>query len=262
MALVRSGRYRVLGIARKSRTRRLALRRRAAHEVSAHLDDAGRCDLVILCTPVRSLPAAFSAVLPFLKPGTVVSDVGSVKTEFMAEIARRIRGSGVRFVSAHPMAGSHKSGLRVASPDLFKGAGCAVLPLAGAAPGPVLRAWRTVGARPFVISAAAHDAAVALTSHLPHVIAHALVHAARRHREPKALRSLMGGSFRDVTRVASSDPDQWTDIFNLNAKRLKPTLQAFSRELQRLSRLIGRPDSLRRHLEVSKRWREPLFDGL
>ena len=214
-ALRRSKRYKVLGIARKSSTLRDAKRMGAIDSGSLKLSDVSHADIVVLCTPVDSIVPLISKLKPSLKPRAIVTDVGSVK----GILDKQIRG--VRFVGSHPLAGSHKTGVKAARPDLFKGATCVVVPRDRSALKTIREMWKTVGAKVIEMSASAHDDAVAFTSHLPHVIAHALVHTVSQRPQQKILTSLMAGSFRDVTRVASSDPDQWLQIFHANYNNLK-----------------------------------------
>jgi prephenate dehydrogenase len=261
MALRRSGRYRVIGISRRPATLHDAKRLGAADTVTTQFSALSDADIVVLATPVALLLATLRRALPHLKRGAIVTDVGSVKTRFVKDVERLIRGSSIRFVSGHPMAGSHKSGVRAARANLFQGATCALLPVRGAPTAALAALWSAVGARPQVMKPKAHDEAVALTSHLPHVLAHALAQAAAARSDQKTLKAMMAGSFRDVTRVASSDPEQWAQIFTGNAPALKRTLKAFSGELARLTRLIGKPGMVK-HLRKSQAYRLPLFNGL
>ena len=111
------------------------------------------------------------------------------------------------------------------------------------------------------MTAADHDGAVALTSHLPHLMAHALIHSARRRPAQKILKVLMAGSFRDVTRVACADATQWAAIFAANGPALRRATQEFARQMERLSAHVGRP-AMRLALRRSQSYRQPLFHGL
>ena len=260
-ALRRSGRYRVLGIARRPATLRDAKRRGAVDRASTRIEDVAAADIVVLAMPVAQIVPSLKRLLPFLKPQALVTDVGSVKGRVLRDIQPLLKGRRITFVGGHPLAGSHKTGVNAARPDLFKGATCVLVPSVKSAAKPLIALWKAVGARPVVMSADAHDAAVALTSHLPHALAHALVHAARNRAGQPVLKSLMAGSFRDVTRVASADPDQWVQIFAANAPALRRALAEFRRELDRIERHIGRA-SLTRHLRRSQAYRQPLFYGV
>jgi prephenate dehydrogenase len=254
-ALRRSKRYRVVGIARRRSTLAQARSAGAIDAGSTDLSDVGRADIVVLATPVDTIVPLIRKIRPYLKPRAIVTDVGSVK----GILDRRVRG--VRFVGAHPLAGSHKTGVSAARADLFKNATCVLVPRDRSAEPAVRAMWKTAGARVRVMSAEAHDAAVAVTSHLPHLLAHALVGVAAKRPGQKILKSLMAGSFRDVTRVASSDPEQWVQIFQANLKNLRAGVRLFRKELDRLSAELERP-SLRKTLKKSRAYRLPLFDAV
>jgi prephenate dehydrogenase len=254
-ALRRSKRYRVLGIARRPSTLHEAKRLGAIDAGSTNLTDVYQADIVVLATPVDFIVPILQQIKPFLKPRAIVTDAGSVK----GVLDQQIRG--VRFVGAHPLAGSHKTGVKAARADLFRGATCVLVPQDLSALGEVRRLWETAGARILVMSAQDHDAAVALTSHLPHLLAHALVQAVMKHPERKTLKALMAGSFRDMTRVASSDPEQWVQIFQSNLKNLRHAARLFEAELHRLNADLARP-SLRAALKKSQAYRSSLFHGI
>ena len=260
MALRRTGRYRVMGLGRNAAKLKTAKRLGAADVVSTDLREASNSDIVVLAAPVASLLSSLDRVLPHLRKGTLVTDVGSVKIHFVKEVAKRLRGTGIHFVSGHPMAGSHKSGIAAARADLFQGATCALIPIAGASPQKLETLWHAAGAKTIRLSADAHDFAVAVTSHLPHVIAHALTQTALSYPQQKALRALMAGSFRDVTRVAVSDPEQWTQIFAANAAPLQQAIRSYARAMIRLASAIGKPPLLPL-LRRSQKYRAPLFNG-
>jgi prephenate dehydrogenase len=254
-ALRKSRRYRVLGIARRPSTLLEAKRLGAIDSGSLNLTDVYQADIVVLCTPVDEIVPVLEKLKPFLKPRAIVTDVGSVK----GVLDRAVRG--VRFVGAHPLAGSHKTGVKAARPDLFRKATCVLVPQDPSAVKTVRAMWETTGSRVVIMSAHAHDAAVSITSHLPHLLAHALIHVAAGQRDQKVLKSLMAGSFRDVTRVASSDPEQWAQIFKSNLVNLRQAVRLFQKELNRLSAQLNRP-ALRAALKKSRVYRLPLFDGL
>jgi prephenate dehydrogenase len=253
-ALRKSKGYRVLGISRRPGTLLEAKRLGAIDAGTTNLAEVYTADIVVICTPVDTIIPLIDKIRPYLKPHAIVTDVGSVKGPF----DRKIRG--VRFVGGHPLAGSHKTGVSAAKADLFKGATCVLMPQAPAAGKVVKKMWETVGARVLFLTAKEHDAVVALTSHLPHLISHALVHSASKRSHQAILKSLMAGSFRDVTRVATSDPEQWVQIFQANLKNIRQAVREFQKVLQHLSAELNRP-SLRATLKKSQAYRLPLFDG-
>lgn len=257
-ALRRSGRYRVLGIARRAETLREAKRFRAIDEGSVQLADVSKADIVVIATPVAIIEPTLARLAPYLAKRAIVTDVGSVKGEVMRGAARARLPKGVTFVGSHPIAGSHRTGVAAAKPDLFDGAICVLVGPPSQALRVIGRMWKTAGAKTVRMSAETHDAALAVTSHLPHVIAHALVHTVAGRREHNQLKRLMAGSFRDTTRVASSDPVQWAQIFKANLPAVQRAVRAFAIELKRLEQQLSRP-TLRAHLTRSQRFRKPLF---
>lgn len=260
-ALRRTRRYRVIGLARKARTLRDAKRLGAIDLGSTDESAVSSADIVVLCSPVDTLVPLFKKLLPHLKPDAIVTDVGSVKQPLMAAIARIPRPRSIAFVGGHPLAGSHKTGVKASHPRLFERSTVVLVPGSKSALAPLKSLWSAVGARVLVLSAEQHDRAVALISHLPHVLAHALVHFVAGDRDRAILKQLFAGSFRDATRVASADPDQWAQILHANAQPVRLALQAFIKELQRTGLLLNRPH-LKSHLQKSHRFRRPLFHGL
>lgn len=260
-ALRRSRRYRVLGIGRHRETLRLAKRRGAVDRISTHWPDVQAADMVVLSTPVNHIVPTLKKLSPFFRPGTIVTDVGSVKSPILAEVTRLKNLHSFFFVGGHPLAGSHQTGVAAANPDLFKGATCVLVPLDKAALKPVQALWKAVGARTLILSAAAHDRAVALISHLPHLVAYALVQLVACRRDRKTLSLLLAGSFRDVTRVASSDPDQWSQILRLNASNIHSASQEFQSTLDALEKKLSH-SALRSTLQRLQAFRRPLFNGV
>ncbi len=254
-ALRKTGRYKVLGIARKASTLRKAKRFGALDTGSRNLADVSQADLVVVCTPVDVIVPTIRRIRPYLKPTAVVTDVGSVK----GVIHRQVRG--VRFVGSHPLAGSHKTGVAFAKPDLFRGATCVMVAQDRSVMAPIRKMWQDAGARVVEMTSEDHDACVALTSHLPHLIAYALVQAARKSPNQKRVTALVAGSFRDVTRVASSDPEQWSQIFQANRPHLRVAARQFQKEFARLVWALRRP-SLRSVLKGSQAYRSRLFNEI
>jgi prephenate dehydrogenase len=260
-ALRRSGKYRVLGIGRHPARLRRAKRLGAIDQASTDLSDAGRARIVVLCPPVDEIVPIFRKILPFLAPGTFVTDVGSVKGPILSGVAHVKGRNLIHFVGGHPLAGSHQTGIRSATPELFKGSTCVLVPLGKAPVGPIAAMWRAVGAQIRVLPAPVHDRAVAMISHLPHVLAHALIQLVAGRRDRRVLLPLLAGSFRDATRVASSDAEQWSQIFRSNAPNLRAALRVFRRELSELEHALARKN-LKTRLQRSATFRRSLFDGL
>jgi prephenate dehydrogenase len=196
-------------------------------------------DAVVLAVPVDEVVPVGRRVRPFLKAGAFVTDVGSVK----GPIARAFAGWPV-FVGAHPMCGSEKTGIAYARRDLYRGATCVLTPVRGtsrAALAAANRLWTTAGARTLILPPEEHDRRVALVSHLPHLVAEALVMALPSRA--KWASRLAAGSFRDATRVAAANPALWASIFAMNRPALRRAAAGFRRALAAL--LKAGPDEKR-----------------
>jgi len=183
-----------------------------------------------------------------------------VKGPVLAAVKRVTSAASVHFVGGHPLAGSHQTGVDAADPRLFEGSTVVLVPGSRAGLRPLKTLWRAVERGRSFCPAQDHDNTVALISHLPHAMAHALVHVLARRQDRRRLIPLLAGSFRDVTRVASSDPEQWAQILRANIGPLRHAVRDFSRELRRLEKTI--PTSrLAAHLKKSQMFRRPLFHG-
>jgi prephenate dehydrogenase len=219
-------------------------------------------DLVVLGAPVLTNETLLPAVWAAAAPGAVITDVGSTKAGIVAAAERLAAGRpGVHFVGSHPMAGSERSGYGVARADLFAGATVVVTPGEGGdarAVKTVGELWAALGARVVTLDAATHDRAVAAISHLPHVVAWALVDAVARYA-PDAL-AIAARGFRDTTRIAASDPDMWRDILLANRAAVREGVAAFRRALDDLEALVdgAEPAALTAYLARVKAQRERL----
>lgn len=256
LALRRARAARVTGYSRKASTLREATRRRAIHEGTSDLRAAVRqADLVVLASPVDTIVPLARRVARLVRPGTVLTDVGSTKGGIVSALRRLPRG--VAFVGAHPLAGSEQRGIGAIQPDLFRGSVCVLTPGPGTsarAVNRVTRLWRRVGARVVRLSPQAHDRILAGASHLPHLVAFVLARAASSRPLP-APRSLL-----DMTRVALSDADLWDDIFLSNRAGLGRAIRAFDRQWRLARRLLSvrRRAPLRRYLAQARRHRVAL----
>ena len=201
-------------------------------------------DVIVLCTTVGHIVEALPRVLEAVRPDAVVTDVGSTK----GTIARRAAGFPF-FVGGHPMAGSEQAGVESATPLLFEEATWAVTPTEDNDPGAVKmveRLAREVGATTLTLSPEAHDAMLAVTSHLPHVLASALMRQAAGAQgiHPQTQR-LTAGSFADATRVAASPPEIWRDVCLTNREALLAALHGFRAELDTLEAAVEAGDAAR-----------------
>jgi prephenate dehydrogenase len=202
---------------------------------------------IVLCVPVGRVEKVLAAMAPHLKPGVCVTDVGSTKRS-VVEAAQRLLPAGVHFVGSHPMAGGERHGFSAARADLFDGAICITTPTPSSDPRTVEQVeqfWRKLGMEIRRMPAEQHDHLVAQISHLPHVLASALIQSAT----DDAL-AISGPGFRDVTRIAASDPALWRDILLDNADEVRGSIARFRAELNRLEALLkpGNAEELRNWL--------------
>jgi cyclohexadieny/prephenate dehydrogenase len=199
-------------------------------------------DLVVLCTPLGAYGAIAQAMAAGLKPGCIVTDVGSVKSCVIADVGPHLP-DGVHFVPAHPVAGTEHSGPQSGFAELFEGRYCVLTPPSGTdetAIDTVTRLWRQAGMIVERMAATHHDRVLAITSHLPHLIAYTIVGTAtdlEDHLKLEVIKFSAGG-FRDFTRIASSDPVMWRDIFLSNRDAVLEMLQRFNEDLTALQRAI------------------------
>lgn len=212
---------------------------RATTDLAEGVRDA---DFVVLAAPVSTIEAMLPSVAAAVAPEAIVTDVGSTKAGIVRAAARLPR---LQFVGSHPMAGSERSGYGVARPDLLEGATVIVTPGDAAVPAVVKEVcafWERLGAgRVVTLDPAAHDRAVAAISHLPHLVACALVDAVARH-EPSAF-ALAGRGFRDTTRIAAGDVEMWEQIFLENRAALAECARVFQAALDDLLRAAETGDA-------------------
>jgi len=198
-------------------------------------------EFVILCVPVGAMGAAAAEIADDLPAGVIVSDVGSCKASVAAALARAL--PGVTVIPAHPVAGTENSGPQAGFATLFHKRWCIVTPAADADPHAVARVeafWRAIGADVETMDAAHHDLVLAVTSHLPHLIAYTIVGTAsdlETVTRGEVIKYSAGG-FRDFTRIAASDPTMWRDVFLSNKEAVLEMLQRFSEDLSVLQRAI------------------------
>lgn len=207
---------------------------------------AADADLVVLCTPIGQMRTLIDALRPLLKPGAIVTDVGSVKASVVGELEPLLSPPGAVFVGSHPMAGAEKMGVRHARADLFNGAVCVVTPTAQtptAALDAIEAFWRGVGGRVLRLAPSLHDDLVARSSHLPQALAATLASYVLDAERDPALAQLCAGGFRDGTRIASGSPEMWRDIFLANREPVAQALGEFSSRLDQLRVAIQRGDA-------------------
>jgi cyclohexadieny/prephenate dehydrogenase len=199
-------------------------------------------DLVILCSPVGSYKELAAAIGPHLAPGAILSDVGSVKSAVIRDVAPFLP-KGVQFLPAHPIAGTEQSGPDAGFASLFDHRWCIITPLPGADPAALeklKRFWEECGSQVEVMDAAHHDLVLAMTSHVPHLIAYNIVgtaHDLEKVTEGEVIKFSAGG-FRDFTRIAASDPIMWRDVFLNNREAVLEVLGRFNEDLSLLQRAV------------------------
>jgi prephenate dehydrogenase len=202
-------------------------------------------DLVVLATPVGSMTALFAAMAPALGPSTLITDVGSTKQDVIAAGRMHLGAALARFVPGHPIAGSERSGASAASAALFRDRSVVLTPLPETDSGAVEQVaacWARCGATVHLLDAARHDAILAAVSHLPHVLAYALVADVTRRADGGEYLGYAGTGFRDFTRLAGSEPAMWRDVCIANAAALRRELALYRAELERIDALIAHGD--------------------
>ena len=202
-------------------------------------------DLVLLAIPVGQMKSVMEAIVPHLSSATVVSDAGSTKQDVVRLALQQMAHHLARFVPAHPIAGAEKSGVGAASADLFRGRNLVLTPLAETAPTAierVQRAWQLCGMTVRQMSAASHDRIFAAVSHLPHLLAFALVDELAGRSDGEQFFRYAAGGFRDFTRIASSSPEMWRDISLANRAALVTELENYQEQLQTLRRMLIESD--------------------
>jgi cyclohexadieny/prephenate dehydrogenase len=203
---------------------------------------AAGADLVVLGTPLSAYREIAERISGALKPGAIVTDVGSVKQGAIRDISPSIP-PGVHFIPGHPVAGTEHSGPDAGFADLFHDRWCILTPPPGADPGAlstVMALWQSAGMRVVTMDPEHHDLVLAITSHLPHLIAYTIVNTATDLEDTlkSEVIKFSAGGFRDFTRIAASDPVMWRDIFLNNREAVLEMLQRFSEDLTSLQRAI------------------------
>ncbi|NQU76851.1 MAG: prephenate dehydrogenase/arogenate dehydrogenase family protein [Planctomycetes bacterium] len=231
---------RIVGVGHRARSLQEALTIGAIDACSLEAAEGVRdASLVVLCTPVGLFSGLLKAIAPALKPGCIVTDVGSTKA-VVVRTAERILGGRVAFVGSHPIAGSERRGVTFARTDLYVGNTCVLTPTPRTCPKAlkkVDRFWRGLGMATVQMAPAVHDRTLGRISHLPHALAALLVNVQR----PGDL-DLAGSGFIDATRIAGGDPVLWRDIFLTNRGGIEQALNAYQRQLSQLRDLLRRSD--------------------
>lgn len=220
-------------------------------------------DTLVLCVPVDRMEKIAKSIAPHVGESTLVTDVGSTKEKLVPAL-EKIFAAHRNFVGSHPMCGSEESGMDAARADLYEGALCVVCPTESTRPELADRAnelWESVGASTITLSPGEHDAAAATASHVPHVVAAALVELAAG--EPAAFRRLCATGFRDTTRIAAGSATMWSAILTENAQKTAAALQKLEALLAGYRESLNRGDrgEIERRLASSAQNRADIFPG-
>jgi cyclohexadieny/prephenate dehydrogenase len=237
----------IVATARSEATRKRVVELGIADQVfETNAEAVKDADLVIVCIPVGASGPVAAEIAAHLKPGAIVSDVGSVKGTVLKDMAPHIP-AGVHLIPAHPVAGTENSGPDSGFAELFVNRWCILTPPEGADAAAVANLnafWTALGANVENMTAEHHDLVLAITSHLPHLIAYTIVGTAEEFSTVSRSEVLKfsAGGFRDFTRIAASDPTMWRDVFLNNKDAVLEMLAQFSEDLAKLTRAMRRGD--------------------
>jgi prephenate dehydrogenase len=217
----------VTGIDQDKETLQKAIELRAVDDSTEDLlEGVEKADIIFLCTPVLQIVPIVKKILPYVKEGVILSDVGSTKGK-IAEQLSAILPVGIHYVSGHPMTGREQSGILAADKELYKDKWYIIVPEASTCPDAVHTISQlliSIGARITTMDVVDHDQCGAIISHVPHVVAAALVNLLGKYPDLEESFKLVGGGFRDTTRIASSNADMWADICLTNAQPITDCL--------------------------------------
>lgn len=220
-------------------------------------------DLVIIATPVASIARIVQEILPSLKSGAIITDVGSVKKSILDEIEGFLP-SAIHFVAGHPIAGTENAGVEAAFPALFQNRNCIITPTEKTnkeALHKIKMLWETAGSHIVLMDALKHDKILAAVSHLPHMVAYSLVNAVADMKDfDENILNYSAGGFKDFTRIASSPPEMWRDICLLNKDAILDVIHRFQETLKKIETMIEKSDKegLTKEFERAKEIRDSL----
>jgi prephenate dehydrogenase len=248
LALKQAGKVsHVVGAGRSRANLELARERRVIDSIASDAAAAARdADLVLVAAPVAQFARIFQEIGRSLAPGSVVTDAGSTKRDVVAAARSALGARIAQFVPGHPVAGAEQSGAAAALASLFLDRRVVLTPLPENRPESVQRvedAWKACGARITRLDPEEHDAVLAAVSHLPHLLAYALVHDIAQRGNAQQLFSYAAGGFRDFTRIASSHPEMWRDICIANRDRLLQELGRYKLKLEAMDSLLQSADA-------------------
>ncbi|MBW2182502.1 MAG: prephenate dehydrogenase/arogenate dehydrogenase family protein [Deltaproteobacteria bacterium] len=246
----------VLGVGRSEERLESARKLGIIDRYSGRMNDIlGEADLVVVAGPVGVIVDLIREMIPFLKKGTIITDVGSVKKKIVKEVEAFIPGS-LYFVGGHPIAGTENSGFEASFSTLFEGRKCIITPVSTTdshALERVKELWTQVGSVVACMDSEEHDEVFAAVSHLPHIVAYSMVNSLLKAKGfEKNIFSFSAGGFKDFTRIAASDPVMWKDIALMNKDKLLSAIKLFQEYLEELKEAIEREDGERLLSEFQK----------
>ncbi|MBI2485898.1 MAG: prephenate dehydrogenase [Deltaproteobacteria bacterium] len=255
-ALKKSGRVgEVFGVDLDEKALDYAVREGIIDNGSKEIEEGvNHSEVVVIATYVGIIPQVAMSVASIASKGTIITDVGSVKGKIVKEIEDRLP-SHLHFIGGHPIAGTERSGVWASDLRLFKGTRCILTPTLKTQPealSKVKSLWESVGARIFSMDAETHDRVFSFVSHLPHVVAYALVNSVASQRERDNMLDFAGGGLRDYTRIGASSPDMWSDIFLMNRENVLGSIREFKKALEKIEELIAKEDLRKLKEELDK----------
>ena len=256
------------GYARSNSTLERAIELGLVDKVEDNLKDAvNDCDLVILATPLSAFKKLVEEMSPFLKKNCIITDTGSAKLSVIEDLSG-ILPSNVEFVPGHPIAGTEESGPDAGFAELFDNRWCILTPTddnSSHAVDLVREFWESIGSKVEIMDPLHHDKVLAITSHIPHLIAFNIVGTANNlaNVTEKEVVKYSAGGFRDFTRIAASDPKMWSDIFTYNSEAVLEMLELFSNDLAKLKSAVIKKDSdlLFSNFEKTREVRKNIIDA-
>ena len=258
----------VVGYAKTKSTLKRAVERGLVDKVEENLINAvNDADFVILATPLSMFKSIIGEISPFLKEGCIISDTGSAKLSVIKELKNIIPGN-IEFVPGHPIAGTEESGPDSGFAELFDNRWCILTPTEDNTSNAihlVKKFWESLGSKVEIMEPSHHDKVLAITSHIPHLIAFNIVGTANNlaNVTEKEVVKYSAGGFRDFTRIAASDPKMWSEIFTYNSEAVLEMLELFSNDLAKLKDAVKKKDSdlLFSNFEKTRAVRKNIIDA-
>lgn len=236
----------IVGVGRSSKSLQTAVDLGVIDIASSNVADAIKdADIILIAAPVAQTTAILTAIKPHLSANTVITDAGSTKSDVLSAAKEILGAQFTQFVGGHPIAGAEKSGVTAATADLYLNKNVVLTPTAVTNPDTIHRVrelWQTCGANVSEMPAETHDGIFAAVSHLPHLLAFALVDEVASRPNAEQLFGFAASGFRDFTRIAGSHPEMWRDISLANKTALLNEITAYQNELSNLKRMLERED--------------------